>query len=71
MAARTVSHSSLLSINGGQDEKEECSMNQPPLAFWSLSTTELLQQLHRAQERLTGAAFFLMNIHPTQREWHF
>jgi hypothetical protein len=30
-------------------------MNQPPLAFWSLSATDMLQQLHATQEGLIGA----------------
>jgi len=29
-------------------------MNQHPLAFWSLSATEMLQQLQTAKEGLTG-----------------
>jgi Cation transporter/ATPase, N-terminus len=30
-------------------------MNKHPLAFWGLSTTEMLQQLQAAKEGLTGA----------------
>ncbi len=29
-------------------------MNQPPVAFWSLSTPEMLQQLQATQEGLTS-----------------
>jgi P-type Mg2+ transporter len=30
-------------------------MDQPPVAFWSLSTTDMLQQLQTTQAGLTGA----------------
>jgi Mg2+-importing ATPase len=30
-------------------------VDQPPLAFWSLSTTDMLQQLQTTQAGLTGA----------------
>lgn len=29
-------------------------MNQHPLAFWSISATEMLQQLHTAKDGLTA-----------------
>jgi len=29
-------------------------MNQPPLPFWGISATEMLQQLHTAQDGLTA-----------------
>jgi len=38
-----------------QSPKEEGRMNPHALAFWSLSATEMLQQLHASPEGLTGA----------------
>src|SRR5207244_4675968 len=35
--------------------KRGTSVDQPPLAFWSLSTPEMLQQLQATQAGLTGA----------------
>jgi hypothetical protein len=38
-----------------QYPREEHRVDQPPLAFWSLSTPEMLQQLQATQAGLTGA----------------